>query len=115
MSNFQFDETTGTGYIEIVKTKKDDTMVEMKSMPCDLVFDEIGNLAGIRILGPAGSAAGDKTAVERDLMWYQQGRNEAAQDIRSAEPLELVNLNLGIMNAIGKLQEEFAKIAQEEK
>ncbi len=109
MSNFQFDETTGTGYIEIVKTKKDDTIVEMKSMPCDLVFDEIGNLAGIRILGPAGSAvegSGANTAAG-----YQQGRDEAAQDIRSSQPLELVNLNLGIMNAMGKLQEEFARIA----
>jgi hypothetical protein len=109
MSNFQFDETTGTGYIEIAKTKKDDTIVEMKAMPCDLVFDEIGNLAGIRILGPAGSAVEGSDAQR--AAGYEQGRSEAAQDIRSSQPLELVNLNLGIMNAISKLQEEFAKIA----
>jgi len=94
--NFNFDEESGKGYIEIqsgVSEKK------LSDLLVNLHFDDMGVLIGIEILPkPDGD--------------YYEGRNEAADDIMKTDVYKILNPGLNALQALEHLKIKLAEIAR---
>jgi hypothetical protein len=94
--NFNFDESTGKGYVEVQPGEPSETL---KDLLVNLHFDDMGILIGIEILPkPDGD--------------YYEGRNEAADAIMRTDVYKILNPGLNALQALEHLKVKLADIAR---
>jgi uncharacterized protein YuzE len=94
--NFNFDEESGKGYIEIQSGVSEN---KLSDLLVNLHFDDMGVLIGIEILPkPDGD--------------YYEGRNEAADDIMKTDVYKILNPGLNALQALEHLKIKLAEIAR---
>jgi hypothetical protein len=94
--NFNFDEESGKGYIEIQPGVSES---KLSDLLVNLHFDDMGVLIGVEIL-PKPDAD------------YYEGRNDAASDILKTDVYKIVSPGMNALQALDHVKAKCAEIAR---